>query len=343
MQINELLHTFFCMDAFLEQKAFAIILKMTNSKTISVLLALILSSTLAFAQHEELMEKAHGIPRDHMLRMLLENNGIDENTPIDKLQEVVAYYYEHEAELLNDYDVNRHVSLVEGVSQTRAARQAQWGQALTGIVSAVGQAVDISQQKAKAEREAKQVQAEMQRQQRIQERKAANQMAQEAAQQYSQNAANSLHSSTSADHQGYAGSKNDLYTSDPAWNKTVDLMVQQHGLEKTNQMVQQMRSSNSQASAQSTQSSYQASSGTGNPVGTILSAVTTNKTMIYINVKGGSVTHYATGKDSLGQYKWNYVGNAPITNINMTPYDAQFGKEFSRAANLSGVGYVFFN
>lgn len=292
---------------------------------------------------EYLVERAHGIPRDQMLRLLLSNNGIDENSPIEKVQEIVSYYYEHEDELLYGYDVERHRYLVEGVSQARAQRQAEWGRVFTGMVSGLSQVVDNAQRQASAEREAKKAQAEYSRQQKIQERIAADQQAQNIARQSSQEAANSLHSSTSAALPGYAGSKNDLYTSDPAWNKTVDLMVQQHGLEKTSRMVQEMKASNSQAANQSTLSSYQTSYGTGDPDGTILSAITTNRTMIYINVKGGSVTHYAWGKDILGKYNWNFVGSAPITNINMTPYDTQFGKEYSRAANISGLGYVFFN
>ena len=311
---------------------------MTNAKTISVILSLVLSTPLAFAQHEELMEQVHGIPQDFMLQLFLQNNNIDENTSLEKLHEVIAFYNEHESELLYEYDVERHKTIVAGVSQARAARQAQWGQALTGMLSGVAQAVDVSHQQAKAEREAKQAQAERNRQQKIQERTAANQQALDAARQSSQTASNpSNYTSTVS-----VGSKRDLYTSDPAWNKSIDMMVQQHGLEKTAQMVQQMKANNAQAS-QTALTSYPASSGTGDPDGTLVSAITVNRTQIYINVKGGSITHYATGKDSLGKYNWRIVGSASITNINMTPYEAQFGKEYSRAANISGIGYVFFN
>ena len=141
---------------------------MTNAKTISVILSLVLSTPLAFAQHEELMEQAHGIPQDFMLQLFLQSNNIDENTSLEKLHEAIAFYNEHESELLYEYDVERHKTIVAGVSQARAARQAQWGQALTGMLSGVAQAVDVSQQQAKAEREAKQAQAERNRQQKIQ-------------------------------------------------------------------------------------------------------------------------------------------------------------------------------
>jgi hypothetical protein len=310
---------------------------MINTKTISVLLLLMLSSTFAFAQHEELMERAHGIPQDQMLQRLLQNNGVNENTTPERLQELIAYYYEHEADLLYEYDVERHKVIVEGVSQARAARQAQWGQAMAGVLSGVAQGVEASQQQARAEKEAK----EQARAQRV-----ASQQAQAAADRQqmlqSQSNTNSAYVDPSAISTGSTGSKRDLYTSDPAWNKTVDLLVQQHGLEKARQMVQQMRANNTQA-PQPAQSSYQTTSGTGNPVGTIVTAVTANRTMIYININGSSITHYATGKDSLGKYNWQYVGAVSTTSINMTPYEAQFGKEYSRAANINGVGYVFFN
>ena len=310
---------------------------MTNAKSITVLLSLLLSSTLSFAQHEELMEQAHGLPRDHMLQAFLESNGVDANSSLESLHEAIAFYNEHEAELLYEYDVERHKMIVAGVSQTRAARQAQWGQALTGMLSGVAQAVDASQQQAKAEREAKQAKAERDRQQRIQERTAANQQALAAAQQYSQAAAdpNNFRSTSSS------GSIRDLYTSDPAWNRSLDMMVQQHGVEKTRQMVQEMKARNTQ----SNQSSYSTQqTGSSGPVnGTILMAITTSRTQIYVNVVAGEITHYATGKDMLGKYNWQYVGRASITGINMTPYEAQFGKEYSRAANINGIGYVFFN
>ena len=310
----------------------------SDSKAVADSIILV-ENTSSPQDHIELMERAHGTPRDHMLRRFLQNNDINENTPADKLYAVITYYYENETELLNDFDVYRHMALVEGVSQARAQRRAEWGQALTGMLSVGAQVVDVYQQQAKAEREAKQAQAERNRQQRIQERAEANQQAQDAARQYVQGANRSYANSGNS---RQVGSKSDLYTSDPSWNKTIDLMVQQQGLEKTAQMVQQMRANKAQSS-QTSQSSYSPTAGTGNPDGTLLTAVTVNRTLIYINVKGGSITHYATGKDGLGKYNWRYIGSASITTINMTPYEAQFGKEYSRAANISGVGYVFFN
>ena len=218
-----------------------------------------------------------------------------------------------------------------------AATQAQWGQVLTGVLSGVAQAVDVSQQQATAEREANQAKAEMDRQQRIQERVAANQQAQNTARQYSQTASdpNKYRSETSSE------SIRDLYTSDQAWNRSLDLMVQQHGAVKTRQMVQEMRARNNQSGQSSNSAQQSASSGPVN--GSIMMAITASRTQIYINVVGGDITHYATGKDMMGKYNWQYVGRASITSIKMTQYETQFGKEYSRAANVPGIGYVFFN
>ena len=327
---------------------------MTKAKTISVLLSLVLSTAFAFAQHEELMERAHGVPRDRMLQAFLESNNIDENTSLEKLQEAVAYYYENEDRLLFDYDVERHKVIVSGVSQARASRQAQWGQALNGMLSGVAQAVDISQQQAKAEREAKQAQAERDRQQRLQARAAEKQAA--------------TSQSSSVDPSVYTAAANarsnsiqDLYTSDMNWNRTLDLMVRQYGVEKTRQKVQEMRASEIQDRAQAQQQSYelqqksadnqraavttarnQTSLSSGSSGEMITTAITTNRTQIYLLIEGGKVNSYATGKDAMGKYNWKYVG-VGINDIKLTPYGSQFGNEYSRAANIIGVGYVFFN
>lgn len=311
-----------------------------------------------------LMERAHGLPRDHMLQAFLESNGIDANSSLEFLHEAITFYNEHEAELLFDYDVERHKSIVAGVSQARAARQAQWGQALTGVLSGVAQAVDVSQQQAKAEREAKRAQAERDQQQKIQERNAANQQAQDAARQSAQDAANRFNSNTASVSSEQVKSKSDLYTSDPSWNKAIDLMVQQHGLEKTAQIVQQRREEAVQESTQASQQSYEWQQNTAqlqnsqlqNAQGqqnsrantgsfsqkTIISAITTSRTQIYITIERGIITCYATRKDDMGRYNWNY-GNYNIRDIKYSPYYLQFRNEYSKTAIIDGVGHVFFN
>lgn len=336
---------------------------MASIKTFLVFFSLALNTALAFAQHENLMEQAHGIPRDQMLLLLLKNNGFDENTPPDTLQQVIAYYYEHEADLLYEYDVERHKRLTARISQERAEKQAQWGQALTGILSGVSQAVDIAQQQAKIDREAaRQEQEERKRQQQIQLQ------AQAAAIQSmtSSTVDPSVYTTTAASNNTRNGSIQDLYTSDASWNKALDLMVQQNGVERTRRMVQEMRAQEMQERIDATQQSYalqqqsannqtaaireaeklitNSSNGISSSNGITTTAITTNRTQLYILIDGVQevVLGYARGKDSLGRLNWTYL-KAPIMDIKYTPYQVQFGKEYSRAANIGGVGYVFFN
>lgn len=298
-----------------------------------VLPLLLMSSSLALAQHVELIEVAHGISSSHMLYLFLENNSIDGNTPKEKVKELIDYYNEHEEELLVEFDVNRHISLIEGISQAKLATKEQ-------ALSVLAQIVDGAQEAAYAAQ-----------QQRMNEKAAAQQRQVENAmpQQRQQIAAGSNYSTfdylpsySNSSSSGSSASLRDLYTSDQTWNSTVDKLAQQYGPERARQMIQQMKQANNQT-PQSGQSSHQATSGTRNPDGTIVTAITTNRTMVYINVQGGSVTHYATGKNTLGEFNWNYVGRAPISSINMTQYNEQFGREYSRAANINGIGYVFFN
>ena len=76
--------------------------------------------------------------------------------------------------------------------------------------------------------------------------------------------------------------------------------------------------------------------------GTVISAITGDRTQIYILLKDGVVNSYARRKDSLGRFNWTYV-NTMITDIKYTPYYKQFENEYAKAANISGIGYVFFN
>ena len=72
---------------------------------------------------------------------------------------------------------------------------------------------------------------------------------------------------------------------------------------------------------------------------------TSSRKSIFLLVHSGSgkVTHYSSGnKDRQGNYVWK-SSNASILDIKNTSYMAQFGNDYSYAANIGGLGYVFFN
>lgn len=335
---------------------------MTKLKSILVVLCLAISSSLAFAQHEDLILKYHEKNNDFTLKALLKNVGvIDNNTSAEELLEVIAQFYQ-EKDIVNELDQKRHEYLVEGVSNARAKRRAKAWDSFSQIVTPMLEipgliAADNARSEARAKAEA--AESMEKARQYWDDVNAKHQADVEAANQIMSSSGVST-SSTRAN----SGSVRDLYTSDMNWNKMVDNLNQQYGPEKTRKMVQEMRNQQILDRAQATsQSSIYQQQAAQNQVaqvremehlvsaqneknvpdnGTVISAITGDRTQIYILLKDGVVNSYARRKDSLGRFNWTYV-NTMITDIKYTPYYKQFENEYAKAANIPGIGYVFFN
>lgn len=323
---------------------------MTKLKSILVVLCLAISSSLAFAQHEDLILKYHEKNNDFTLKALFKNVGvIDNNTSAEELLEVIAQFYQ-EKDIVNELDQKRHEYLVEGVSNARAKRRAKAWDSFSQIVTPMLEipgliAADNARSEARAKAEA--AESMEKARQYWDDVNAKHQADVEAANQIMSSSGVST-SSTRAN----SGSVRDLYTSDMNWNKMVDNLNQQYGPEKTRQMVQEMRNQQIQDRTQATSQSseWQQKSAENQRVSPpqhghangVTTAVTTGRTQIYLDIQGGFVQSYATRKDAMGNYNWKYVG-AGITEVSLTPYGSQFGNEYSKAANILGIGYVFFN
>ena len=320
-------------------------------KTVSVLL-LLLISVMAIGQNENLMEKCHGITRDYVMRAFFEAAGINENASNEAIQEATTYYHQNEAEIIAQFDLSRHQRQVEGVAQARAERQANAFSIITSGIANVSSAITSSIERERQEAAAKQQAQELARKQAMMERINAQAAEDQARAARMSQSSQSIITQRQTNN-GSNGSIKDLYTSDMSWNKMLDNLVAQHGVEKTRQIVQQLRNERMQSaqSSSSTQeysgvnTSTQPSVGSS-PSGTVVTAITSSRSIIRLNIQAGSITHYAQGgKDAVGGYNWVYVGNTSIQNMNMAPIDIQntFGKEYSRMANLPKIGYVFFN
>ena len=124
------------------------------------------------------------------------------------------------------------------------------------------------------------------------------------------------------------GSYNDLLTSDPDWNKQVQMWVQQYGVEKTREMINQQRTQQRQMEAT-----------TGGFGGHIISAVTEYRRTIKIQVRdkqiGGRIVAYSLGGDFAGKQQWR-------------PTDTTISKctsnlEFQYTSYIQGVGNIYFD
>ena len=312
-------------------------------RRIAVICILFLVSSWAFAQNEHLMMKCHGKTPDYakeiILQLIQENNG--QSLTQEDLEDFEKQYSENTKAFLEEFDKVRHKQLLMSFQQAQNAKWQAIGSAFGGVVG-IAQAISNDQQRVNAESKAR---AEAESAAREQARQESIRAYNQQNQQTATNTYGSIETRASQTSTGNNsnGSVKDLYTSDPTWNRTVDQLNQQYGPEKTRQMVNEMRAQQAQSS-QANQTTQSTNKDGSIPGSTVLTAVTTNRTLVYIQINSGSITHYATGgKNQMGEYNWNYAGKVSIQNINMTSYASQFGKDYSHAANINGVGYVFFN
>lgn len=309
-----------------------------------IVLTLLFCSTIAFGQNESLMKQLHKKDTDYAMQLIFKlavDNGVCTQ---EDFEEFKQDYLSREAEYLAQFDELRHKALLEAFQQAQNAKIANIVGAVTGAAG-LAQVISNDQKRVDAENEAKakaaaaaSLEKSRQRNAKLDAERQAGYEATKQAYSNSSSASGQAYNSTSNN-----GSVKDLYTSDPTWNRTVDQLNQQYGPEKTRQMVKEMRAQQAQ-STQTTQTTTSTNRDGSIPGSTVLTAVTANRTLVYIQINSGSITHYATGgKNQMGEYNWNYAGKVSIQNINMTSYASQFGKDYSHAANINGVGYVFFN
>lgn len=132
----------------------------------------------------------------------------------------------------------------------------------------------------------------------------------------------------------------DLLTSDPEWNKSIHFSVQQYGVEKTREIVNQRRANDYQQSVQSN-SNY--SSPQSND-GQVISAVTSSRTQVYIRVNSmRNITAYSMGVDPFGKRKWNnLLPYVPSRECRLENITGNMGREFKYTAIINNIR-IFFN
>lgn len=135
------------------------------------------------------------------------------------------------------------------------------------------------------------------------------------------------------------GSYNDLLTSDAAWNTQVQMWVQQYGVEKTREMVNQKRASDYQQSVQS----YKNNSNMQSNNERIISAITSNRRQFYIKVKAYSIVAYSEGLNQIGEHDWKNI--IPVNYVKTgvgTPYTGDITREFKYTARINKI-QIYFN
>ena len=304
--------------------------------------------------------QCHGKNQDYVMLSIFQLAGGD-NISQEDFEDYSQQYHENEAAFIAKFDDIRHKEIIQSVQQARSQRLASLAGVLGGAVGiAETIANDVSKTNAESKARAA-AEAEASRE------KSRQYWSSIDAERQANIAANNQSSTSMAQNQTTSdntkGSIRDLYTSDPTWNSMVDKLNQQHGPEKTRQIVQEMRAKQAEDRAQAEKESFKAQqssaekqaanvqeaakvvNGNANTSetnkGDAISAITANRTHIYLLSDGGVILGYAMGKDSMGRFNWNYL-KAQITDLKYTPYYEKFKNEYSKAAFINGVGYVFF-
>lgn len=135
-------------------------------------------------------------------------------------------------------------------------------------------------------------------------------------------------------------SYSDLLTSDATWNTQVQLMVQQYGIEKTREMVKQMRESDYQQSVQIGKNTPAFVSSNDR----VISAVNSNRVQVKIKVRGDVIVAYSTGLDPMTQQQ-QWTPSIPHANIHKTGagthYTGDLAREFSYTASVGNMQIYF--
>ena len=135
----------------------------------------------------------------------------------------------------------------------------------------------------------------------------------------------------------FAQSYRDLLTSDPEWNRQIQLMVQQYGVEKTRQMVKQYR-------AQQGQQNYGNQNYNNQNSERVIQGVYVygnQLAVIRLRYFGGKITHISTSKDMMGREQWQqiYPDNPHPT---MSIQDGQLAREYKYKISAGGT-VIYFN
>lgn len=209
---------------------------------------------------------------------------------IDKLSE---YYAQNEKEILHSFDCNNFLRYITDIAKAKEERKQQMAAGWNILMNATAMGIAAGKQR----------QAEIDNQKMMQQAELETQMDRlQAKNKQKAEAFNKMQNSkngTSGKQQAYntQGGYSDLLTSDPNWNKQVQMSIQQYGVEKTRQMIKEGKIKNTQMNAT-----------TGGYGGKIISAVTESRQAIRIQLKGNNigdrVVAYSLKAKVGGQQDW---------------------------------------
>ena len=128
----------------------------------------------------------------------------------------------------------------------------------------------------------------------------------------------------------------DLLTSDPAWNSQVQMLIQQYGVTKTREIINQYR--------RQQQGQYNNGNSNFRDAERIISGVFVHYNqlaVVRLRYFEGRITHYSTSRDITGKEQWQsmYPDNPHPT---METTDGQLAREYKYKVTAQGMT-IYFN
>ena len=264
--------------------------------------------------------------KDNQYKEIFIANNLPDNSTEEDVQKLSEYYDQNEKEILTQYDFVRHTEFLEKYNKDKEEAN---NSLLTGVnialnAVATGIAEGQKQEAINKQREAeKEAQLHAEQQARVAQNK----------QKYAEFQAMTNRKVHSSDYQSNSssyntqGSYNDLLTSDPNRNTAVQQSVQAYGIDATRNAINEAKVYDAQSKA------------TGGYGGQVISAVTSNRQAIKIQVRerkiGGRIVAYSLGGDAIGQQQWK-------------PTDGIISKctsnyEYAYTAYIQGLGNIYFD
>lgn len=240
--------------------------------------------------------------------------------------EINNYYEENKLEISWNEDIKEFEKVLIGFAEKSKVNQEKSAALMGALTDAVAQSIAVSQQ-----REAIEKQEEAARKEQQRAEYAARQA--ENKQKYAEFQAMTNRKVHSSDYQSNVssyrtqGSYNDMLTSDPNRNMAVQQSVQQYGVNATRNAINQANAYDAQSRS------------TGGYGGQVISAVTSNRQALKIQVRdrkiGGRIVAYSLGGNATGQQQWRSTdGIISKCTSNM---------EYQYTAYLQGVGNIYFD
>lgn len=247
----------------------------------------------AYAQESiNLIFKYNGFIDDPYKLSFIASN-ISSKSEEEEIAELSEYYVQNEKEILYSFDCNTFLQYINEIAKAKEERKQQiaagWNMLMDATVAGVSAAkqrkAEINNQKAlqKAEQQAQMDRLKAQNKQKA------------AAFREMQNS--SYHSSNKQQAYNTQSGYNDLLTSDPNWNKQIQMSVQQYGIEKTRQKIKEGKITKNQINTAA-----------GGYNGKVISAVTESRQAIKIQLRGNNigdrVVAYSLKAKVGGQQDW---------------------------------------